>query len=210
MIEFSIHSDDYRRYGLDDRRCSVRRPTGLVLFSIEPSCWRVATETIQWVFGSAPSVRKLHDCFLVHFTNEEILAPGLSLLIPLKALSKIEVEVLEGLSQKRHPGNSVGDFYGIASECGCIGACAPSVIAPELIGYQEQPEGCYFVRQPRTKVETDHAIEAVLGGMDNLRYGGSNPNVIQRIRAGTRNVSLDFCQDDVCDYPTEDPNRGAA
>lgn len=36
---------------------------------------------------------------------------------------------------------------------------APHQAAPELMGLDEVP-GCYFMRQPQTPEELDHAIEA--------------------------------------------------
>jgi hypothetical protein len=111
--------------------------------------------------------------------------------------------MLAELAETRHPSNALGDFYAVASECICINACAPVVVAPDLIEYQSEPEGCYFVRQPETKAEIGRAIEAVLSAfVGNLRYGGADPMIIRRIRSVTCDLKLSHCQSDLCDYPT--------
>jgi hypothetical protein len=203
MTTFSIHENDYRRYGLDDSRCGAHRPTGNIKLHIEPSHWQILTETRKWKFDVPSLVRKLDDCFLLDLFSKGNLASSLRLLIPLDSLSDIEISTLENLSEKRCPPNVPGDFYGINSDCWCIEACAPLEIAPQLIGYQREPEGCYFSRQPENEFEVEQAIEAVLASMGQLRYVGRNATVLKRIRAETRNMTLNFCQDDVCDCPTE-------
>ncbi len=203
MATFPISENDYQRYGLDDPRCGAHRPIGHIKLHIEPSHWQILTETRKWKFDVPSLVRKLHDCFLLDWWSKEIFAPGLRLLIPFDSLSNFEISTLETLSERRCPQNAPGDFYGINSDCWCLEACAPIEIAPHLIGYQQEPEGCYFSRQPENGFEVEQAVEAVLASMGQLRYGGRDTSIIKRIRAATRNMKLGFCQDDVCDCPTE-------
>lgn len=178
---------------------------------IGPEEWRIDEETRQWVFPGPTWVHKLHDRFRLDFHPPGELDPSVMRLIPFDALSSDETRAVEALVEPRHPLNAPGDFYGVSSECSCFGACMPAEDTPELVGYQEQPEGCFFTRQPEGKQETDRAVEAVLlAFVENLRYGGSDPSVLSRIRAATRNLTLDFCQDDLCDYPREEPATGAA
>lgn len=211
MASFSTDSQDYKRYGLDDSRCSALRPVGSIQLTVESSKWIIVsvhkwvfTRKIKWTFARPLLVRRLHDRFLLHFTHKDFFLPSLMLLIPFSVLNDGETKALNELSEKRHRKNVNGDFYGISEECGCIGVCSPLETAPNLIGYQEEPEGCYFKKQPQTEAEYELAIQAVLSAItDNLRYSGNDPNILGRIRAATRNIKLDFCQSDLCDYPTQ-------
>lgn len=215
MVKFSTNSAEYERYGLDDSRCGDERPIGFIQLIIGSSEWMVITEALEskftgqtkWAFQHPLYVRRLHDRFLVHFTYnfslKDVYRPGIMLLVPFTVLTSAETEVLNKLSEKRHARNIEGDFYGISNECGCIQACTPLEIAPDLIGHQLEPEGCYFTKQPQTTDELKLAIEAVLNAFThNLRYAGDDPNILRSIRTATRNPMLDFCQDDLCDYPT--------
>jgi hypothetical protein len=208
MAEFTIEAGDYERYGLDDPRCNALRPTGTVRLIREPDGWLIEAEGRWWSFARQPFVRKLHDRYRLSFYSEERWCTSLWLLAPFEAFSRGETEVLESLAEGKRPKNAPGDFYAVTSDCICIGACAPVEVAPDLMGYQEEPEGCYFARQPQTDEEVGRAIDAVLAAfVDNLRYGGSDPTILGRIRAATRNMTLDFCQDDLCDHPTPEGDR---
>ncbi len=125
----------------------------------------------------------------------------MTLLVPFPALAPEERQLIERRVGQRHPKNAAGDFYGDADRCCCFGACEPVEIAPDLIGYQEEPEGCYFKRQPTTPAEVDQAIDALrYAFVENLRYGGSDPAIVQRLRAMTRNARI--CMSDLCDHPS--------
>jgi hypothetical protein len=212
MAKFFTDKKDYQRYGLDDSRCSVQRPIGYVELSIVEAKWNIITESrkwgfnrnVKWNFSTPLYIRKLYDCFLLHFSYEDVFRPSLMLVVPFAVLSDAETKVVNELSEKRHPKNVDGNFYGKSDECSCIEACSPLEIAPDLIGYDNEPEGCYFIKQPQTEAEYDLAIQAVLSAfVGNLRYSGNNPDILERIRAATRNLELNFCQDDLCDCPTE-------
>jgi len=84
-----------------------------------------------------------------------------------------------------HPGrcplNAPGPFY----TCGeCLFCGAPEAEAPDLLA--ELSEGnltTYFVRQPRTAEEIERACRAALVCcVDDLRYGGTDPKIITRLR----------------------------
>lgn len=210
MAEFHIKEEDYQRYGLDDSRCSVKRPTGLIKLSISKSEWNIEAKIrksvlnrkIRWTFKKPLVVRQLFDRFLVHLSHEDIFKPSIMVVIPFSVLSKFETELLKEVAEKRYRKNADGDFYGVADECLCINACIPAEIAPDLISYEEKPENCYFKKQPKTKEEFELAVDAVLSAFTkNLRYGGKDIRVLKKIRANTRNLKLNVCQDDLCDYP---------
>ncbi len=203
MAEFSLESKDYLRYGLDDTRCHLWRPTGTIKLIIETSLWLIEGNGLCWEFADAPSVQRLYEGYKLLFSRKELSLAGLMLIVPYHALTNAETQFLAQLAERRHPLNVKGDFYGIAGECCCFSACVPHESAPDLIGYQENPEGCYFIRQPQTEKEIERAIEATLSAFAaNLRYSGQDQKIIRIIRAATRNMKLDFCQDDLCDYPT--------
>lgn len=48
----------------------------------------------------------------------------------------------------------------------------------------DEATGCYFKRQPQTPEEIEHAIEAVwVSCVEALRYAGSDPAILERLRA---------------------------
>lgn len=80
---------------------------------------------------------------------------------------------------ERHLKNAQGDFY--VEKDLCISCEAPENEAPELMTHDECSH-CYFFRQPETKEELNHAIMAVaVGCCGAVRYGGVDPEVIQRL-----------------------------
>lgn len=83
---------------------------------------------------------------------------------------------------QRVPENVPGDFY---VETGyCTSCCLVHGEAPELLNDPEQPfRECYFRRQPQTQEEIDRAIDAIcVSEMDALRYGGTDPAIIAKLR----------------------------
>jgi len=83
--------------------------------------------------------------------------------------------------RKRMPLNADGDFYVEAETC--LRCLAPENQAPELMGFEE-PNGCFFRRQPETSSEVEHAINAVhYSCVQALRYAGDDPSIIERLRS---------------------------
>jgi hypothetical protein len=94
------------------------------------------------------------------------------------------------MSASKRPGfrlNAPGDFY--VEDGMCITCLAPEHEAPGLMGFLRDPKPgsngnshCYFARQPTNSDETYRAIRALWAGCCGaLRYGGSDPEIIQRL-----------------------------
>jgi len=82
--------------------------------------------------------------------------------------------------RERTPLNAEGDFYVEAETC--LYCMAPENQAPELMGFEE-PNGCFFRRQPQTKEEIQHAVNAVhFSCVQALRYAGNDSTIIDRLR----------------------------
>lgn len=84
---------------------------------------------------------------------------------------------------QRVPESAPGDFY---VEAGlCTRCCLVHGEAPNLLNDQDQPfEECFFRRQPQTTEEIDQAIRAIsFSEIGALRYGGTDPNIIAKLRA---------------------------
>lgn len=100
----------------------------------------------------------------------------------------------------RYPKNAPGDFY--VEDQVCITCEAPRHTAPELIAHDDDEDAyphCYFRRQPKTPQETERAIMACdISCCDALRYGGSDPVILQRFR--------ELGRLDLCDAPGLFPN----
>lgn len=84
---------------------------------------------------------------------------------------------------QRVPENAPGDFYvqaGLCTRC-----CIVHGEAPDLLNNPEEPfEECFFRRQPRTPEEVEQAISAIcVSEMCALRYAGSDPTIIAKLRA---------------------------
>jgi hypothetical protein len=74
-------------------------------------------------------------------------------------------------SRPRHPLNAPGDFY--VEKDSCILCGAPEVAASGLMGHSD--DGCYFIKQPQTEQEIDHAITAIaVSCVSAVRYGGTD------------------------------------
>jgi hypothetical protein len=94
---------------------------------------------------------------------------------------------------KTYPENAAGPFYVQHDEC--ITCRAPESVAPDLIGFFEDPSGtgrrshCYFKKQPETAGEIDRAVRAVQWNCcGSYRYAGSDAEVKQLRRAGCENA----------------------
>jgi len=84
-------------------------------------------------------------------------------------------------NHERTPLNAEGDFYVEADTC--LWCMAPENQAPELMGFEE-PNGCFFRRQPQTPTEIEHAVNAVhFSCVQALRYAGNDSTIIDRLRA---------------------------
>ena len=86
-----------------------------------------------------------------------------------------------------YPENAPGPFYVRNDEC--IVCRAPEVVAPDLIGFYEDPSGtgarshCYFKKQPQTPAEIDRAMKAVwanCGG--SYSYAGAEPKIKKKLK----------------------------
>jgi hypothetical protein len=85
------------------------------------------------------------------------------------------------VERERYPQNAEGDFY--VEKDLCMMCMMPEVEAPELMGFDNEAWNCYFKRQPATSEELTHAIAAVASSeIQGLRYAGSDPNVLRRLR----------------------------
>src|SRR5207302_10102980 len=61
-------------------------------------------------------------------------------------------------SDKAEPKSVFGDFY--VQETCCMSGGVPQPIAPDLVGWtSEDPQQCYWVKQPLTGDELDRAIK---------------------------------------------------
>jgi hypothetical protein len=87
---------------------------------------------------------------------------------------------LFGPDPHRFEKNEPGDFY---TTGWCMACGAPEDEAPELLAPLEGDNmETYFVRQPSTPDEIEHACRAVIVCCANsVRYGGTDPNIIQRL-----------------------------
>jgi hypothetical protein len=84
---------------------------------------------------------------------------------------------------QRVPENAPADFY---VEAGlCTRCCLVHGEAPDLLNDPNQPfEECFFRRQPQTPQEIEAAISAIgVSEMGALRYGGTDPEIIAKLRA---------------------------
>lgn len=81
-------------------------------------------------------------------------------------------------SRPRHSLNVPGDFY--VEKDGCTLCGAPEVEAHGLMANSD--EGCYFIRQPQTEEEIEHAINAItVSCVSAVRYGGTDQKIIKKL-----------------------------
>jgi ferredoxin len=92
------------------------------------------------------------------------------------------------MSHRKHESyseNASGDFY--VEQDMCIACRAPESVAPDLVGFYEDPSGtgreshCYFKKQPETAEEMSRAIKAIcISCCGAYRYAGSVPEVKEK------------------------------
>jgi hypothetical protein len=97
---------------------------------------------------------------------------------------------------KAYPANAPGDFYVQNDEC--ITCRAPESVAPDLIGFFEDPSGtnarshCYFKKQPQTVGEIDRAVKAVYANCcGSYRYAGSNRDIKKKLKKAGCQAAID-------------------
>src|SRR5215216_6853106 len=82
--------------------------------------------------------------------------------------------------KERFPKNAPGPFYVANGEC--ITCMAPEHEAPDLMGFDEEANHCYFKKQPSTPEEFERAARAVWASCcAAVQYSGDDPAVLQRI-----------------------------
>lgn len=83
---------------------------------------------------------------------------------------------------KRHPRNVPGDFY---IEDGCCTSCGVMHIeASDLLGWEENVRlpHCFVAKQPATAEELTCMLDAMfVSDLDCLNYGGTDPDIVDRI-----------------------------
>jgi hypothetical protein len=128
---------------------------------------------------------------LIGFNREpELVSLGLGNVSPNggpDALPTIWDRMAEPRVIVPHHANAPGPFY--SENDGCISCGAPNAEAPDLLGWYEERCGahtyshCIFRRQPSTPAEVEQAIRAMdVSCVENLRYGGTDPVVLERLR----------------------------
>ena len=102
-------------------------------------------------------------------------------------------------SRARVEKNAPGSFYAVG---GCLACGAPEYEAPELMSTLDDDNWeTYFVRQPETPEEVEHACRAIeVCCLATLRYGGRDPAVIRRL--GNR---PEYCDHLLTDGPVRMP-----
>jgi len=97
---------------------------------------------------------------------------------------------------KAYPENAPGDFYVQKDEC--IICRAPESVAPDLIGFYEDPSGvgapshCYFKKQPQTIDEINRAVQAVEANCcGSYRYAGSSRDIKEKLKKAHCESAID-------------------
>ena len=82
--------------------------------------------------------------------------------------------------KERFPKNIPGPFYVANGEC--LICMAPEHEAPDLMGFDEEANHCYFKKQPSTPEEFERAARAVwVSCCEAVQYSGDDQRVLQRI-----------------------------
>jgi hypothetical protein len=85
-----------------------------------------------------------------------------------------------GKAKERFPKNVEGPFFVANGEC--ITCMAPEHEAPDLMGFDQEANHCYFRKQPSTPEELERAVRAVWASCCSaVQYSGDDPRVHQRI-----------------------------
>jgi len=88
-----------------------------------------------------------------------------------------------------HHLNAPGPFF--VEKDQCIACRAPEHEAPELMSFDDHGGSCYFHRQPQTRDEIEHAIQAVwVACCDAVHYDGDDPQILARLRNLNEGVRL--------------------
>jgi hypothetical protein len=97
---------------------------------------------------------------------------------------------------KTYPENAPGGFYVQRDEC--ISCRAPESVAPDLIGFFEDPSGtgrlshCYFKKQPETAGEIDRAVKAIQANCcGSYRYAGSDSEIKKKLKKAHCKEAID-------------------
>jgi len=103
------------------------------------------------------------------------------------------------MSQRKfeaYPENAPGAFY--VEKDLCITCRAPQSVAPDLIGFYEDPSGTnhkshyYFRKQPETAEELDRAIKAVqVSCCGAYHYAGVDLAVKEELRLAGEGAAID-------------------
>ena len=82
--------------------------------------------------------------------------------------------------KERFPRNVEGPFF--VENGYCMTCMAPEHEAPDLMGFDQEANHCYFKKQPATAEELERATRAVWASCCGaVQYSGSDPNVNRRI-----------------------------
>ena len=88
--------------------------------------------------------------------------------------------MVEEKENERFPKNAPGPFYVVNDQC--ITCMAPEYEAPDLMGFDEEANHCYFKKQPSTPEELGRAARAVWASCCGaVKYGGDDPKVKRKI-----------------------------
>lgn len=83
------------------------------------------------------------------------------------------------MKNNRHPKNANGDFY--VENGSCIMCLNPCAVAPNLIGFDERTQHCFFKKQPELD-EIEQAIKAMkVSCCGAYRYAGDDKGIIKKL-----------------------------
>jgi hypothetical protein len=88
-----------------------------------------------------------------------------------------------GVSDNAEAKSAFGDFY--VQETCCMSCGVPQAVAPDLVAWtNEDPQQCYWVKQPQTADELDRAIKIInRPEIGCHRYAGRDPAILRRLPA---------------------------
>jgi hypothetical protein len=95
--------------------------------------------------------------------------------------------------KERFPKNAPGPFHVANGEC--IICLAPEREAPDLMGFDEEANHCFFKKQPSTPEEFERAARgAWVSCCEAVRYSGNDPKVLRRIAGLQEEARQRICQ----------------